>query len=284
MSDQDFPAPLTDPLATADDKWLAGKTAIVAGGGLSGPLGNVGFAMAWLYHKAGAKVAILDRDTEAGDRTVQAITEHGGEAKTFEVDVLSAESTNAAAQAVAEHFGSIDVVATSIGGGGATSVFGISEEDWDRAFDLNLKSAWRLMVAVEPHMTRGGSIVTVSSGAAEGRGPALPYSLAKAGVEKLTTGAATTLAPKGIRVNCIRVGMIWGAFAARGMTEEMREVRRKNVALQTEGNPWDIASAAYFLSTDQARWISGQVLAVDGGGFAMRNTGAAGDDTLKKNK
>ncbi len=159
----------------------------------------------------------------------------------------------------------LDVVATSIGGGGATSVFGLSEEDWDRAFDLNLKSAWRLMVASEPHMTAGGSIVTVSSGAAEGRGPAMPYSVAKAGVEKLTTGAAATLAPRGIRVNCIRVGMIWGAFAARGMDEELREVRRKNVALQTEGNPWDIASAALFLSTDQARWISGQVLSVDGG-------------------
>lgn len=70
--------------------------------------------------------------------------------------------------------------------------------------------------------------------------------------------------------------MFWGAFAARGMEEEQRETRRKNVALQTDGSPWDIASAAVFLSTDQARWISGQVLAVDGGGFALRNVGAAG--------
>lgn len=282
MSEQDFPVPLTDPLANSGAQWLAGKTAVVAGGGLSGPLGNVGFAMAWLYHRAGAQVAILDRDTAAGARTAAAITDDGGSARSFEVDVLSGESTSAAVTAAAEYFGRLDVVATSIGGGGATSVFGLSEEEWDRAFDLNLKSAWRLMVASEPHMTRGGAIVTVSSGAAEGRGPAMPYSLAKAGVEKLTTGAAATLAPKGIRVNCVRVGMIWGAFAARGMDEEMREVRRKNVALQTEGSPWDIASAAFFLSTDQARWISGQVLSVDGGGFVMRSTGAAGDETLKK--
>jgi NAD(P)-dependent dehydrogenase (short-subunit alcohol dehydrogenase family) len=70
--------------------------------------------------------------------------------------------------------------------------------------------------------------------------------------------------------------MIWGAFAAKGMSEEQRELRRSNVALQTEGNSWDIASAAFFLCTDQARWISGQVLSVDGGGFVIRNTGAAG--------
>lgn len=282
MTAQNFPVPLDDPLATADDQWLAGKTALVAGGGLSGPLGNVGFAMAWLYHKAGARVAVLDRDTAAGELTVNAITDDGGEAQVFEVDVTSTASTTAAVDAAAKHFGTVDVVATSIGGGGAVSVFNLTDEEWDQAFDLNLKSAWRLMVAAEPHMSRGGSIVTVSSGAAEGRGPAMPYSLAKAGVEKLTTGAAATLAPQGIRVNCIRVGMIWGAFAARGMNEEMRETRRKNVALQTEGNPWDIASAAFFLSTDQARWISGQVLSVDGGGFAMRSTGAAGEDTTKK--
>lgn len=282
MAARDFPIPLDDPLATANNQWLANKTAIIAGGGLSGPLGNVGFAVAWLYHRAGAAVAVLDRDRAAADRTVDAINDDGGSAKTFEVDVLSGESTNATVTEVHKHFGSIDVVATSIGGGGASSVFGLAEEDWDQAFNINLKSTWRLMDAAAPHMAQGGAIVTVSSGAAEGRGPAMPYSLAKAGVETLTTGAATTLAPKGIRVNCVRVGMIWGAFAARGMSEEMREVRRKNVALQTEGNPWDIASAAFFLSTDQARWISGQVLSVDGGGFALRNTGAAGGETLSK--
>lgn len=282
MSEQDFPAPLTDPLAAADGRWLAGRTAAVAGGGLSGPLGNVGFAMAWLYHRAGAQVAVLDHDPQAAQRTVQAIEEDSGRAQAIDVNVLDGESVTRAAQSVVDDFGSIDVLATSIGGGGATSVFGLSEEAWDSAFDLNLKSAWRLMDAAAPHMERGGAIVTVSSGAAEGRGPAMPYSLAKVGVEKLTTGAAASLASEGIRVNCVRVGMIWGAFASRGMDEQMREVRRKNVALQTEGNPWDIASAALFLSTDQSRWISGQVLSVDGGGFALRSTGAAGDNTMKK--
>ncbi len=276
MSDDVFPAPLTDALADPPRQWLRGRTALVAGGGLSGPLGNVGFALAWLYHLAGARVAVLDRDQVAGGRTVAAIREAGGEAETFEVDLLDQDSTTRAVDAVQAHYGSVDVVATTIGGGGAISAFETSEEEWDRTFDLNLKAAWRLMKAAQPHLKRGGAIVTVSSGAAEGRGPAMPYSIAKTGIEKLSVGAAASLAPQGVRVNCIRVGMIWGAFAARGMDEEQRETRRRNVALQTEGTPWDIASAAVFLSTDQARWISGQVLAVDGGGFAMRNVGAAG--------
>src|SRR5690606_4431429 len=141
---------------------------------------------------------------------------------------------------------------------------------------LNLKQAWYLMRHAQKHMSAGGSIVTISSGAADGRGPGLPYSIAKTALEKLTTGAAATLAPRQIRVNCVRVGMIWGAFAAKGMTQEQREIRRDNVAMGVEGNNWDIASAALFFSTDAARWVSGQVLYVDGGGFKMRNVGQAG--------
>jgi len=275
---------LEDPLASIEGHWFDGKVAVVAGGGLSGPLGNVGFGMAWLFARSGARVAVLDRDTESGKRTVELIREAGGEAATYDVDLTDEESTKAAVTQVYDDFGRIDVVATSVGGGHAKGIFEVTLEEWKLSMDLNLVTAWLLMRAVEPYMTEGGAIVTVSSGAAEGRGPALPYGIAKTALEKLSVGAASTLAPRGIRVNCIRVGMIWGAFAARGMSEEQREIRRKNVALQTEGNAWDIASAAYWLCTPQARWISGQVLAVDGGGFAMRNTGAAGSKSEPEKK
>lgn len=267
---------LEDPIATAEGPQFAGKVAVVAGGGLSGPIGNVGFGMAWLFARGGARVAVLDRDTEAGKRTVEMIRQAGGEAATYEVDLTDEESTKAAVKQVYDDFGRIDVVATSIGGGHAKGIFEVSLEEWKLSMDLNLVTAWLLLRAVEPYMGQGGSIVTVSSGAAEGRGPALPYGIAKTALEKLSVGAASTLAPRGIRVNCVRVGMIWGAFAARGMGESQRELRRKNVALQTEGTAWDIASAAAWLCSPQARWVSGQVLSVDGGGFAMRNTGAAG--------
>lgn len=276
--------PVGDPLATARSPWLDGKVAMVAGGGLSGPLGNVGFAMAWLYHRNGARVAILDRDPDAGHRTVDAVVGDGGDAAWFPVDVTNDASCADAVGEAYDHFEQLDVVASSIGGGGARDIFDLEPGEWDTAMDVNLKSAWLLMRHVAPHLQRGGSIVTVSSGAAEGRGPGMPYSIAKTGLEKLTTGAAASLAPRGIRVNCVRVGMIWGAFAARGMSEQQREQRRRNVALQTEGTVWDIAAAALFLSTEAARWISGQVLPVDGGGFAARDTGAAGPGTTKNSR
>jgi NAD(P)-dependent dehydrogenase (short-subunit alcohol dehydrogenase family) len=268
--------PVTDPLATAGPPWLPGKVAVVAGGGLSGPEGGVGFGMAWLYHRNGAAVAVLDRDEAAAQRTVEGIRAAGGEAEAFVVDMTDDADVARAVDAVMQRFGRIDVVADSIGGGGIDGIFDTTVEAWDFAMDLNLKSAWYLLRHAQKHMTEGGAAVLISSGAAEGRGPGLPYSIAKAALEKLTTGAAATLAPRRIRVNCVRVGMIWGAFAAHGMNQEQREIRRQNVAMGVEGNNWDIASAALFLSTDAARWVSGQILYVDGGGFAMRNVGQAG--------
>ncbi|GGH34921.1 SDR family NAD(P)-dependent oxidoreductase [Microbacterium album] len=274
-----------DALASAETPSMAGRVALVAGGGLSGPLGGVGFSIAWLCARAGARIAVLDRDRAAGERAVDAIREAGGEAEWFSVDVTDSASVAGAVAAVIERFGRLDLVADSIGGGGAVPAFEVDDEEFERVMDLNFLSAWRVIKYAQRHLGEGGSIVTISSSATEGRGPTMPYTIAKTALEKLTVGAASTLAPRGIRVNGVRVGMIWGAFAARGMTEEQRELRRQNVALQSEGNVWDIASAAFFLLSERARWVSGQVLAVDGGGFAMKaNTGAAGSAPKAKDR
>ena len=271
--------PVSDPLAVTPEPWLSGKVALVVGGGLSGPEGGVGFAIAWLCARSGAAVAILDRDPAAGARTVDAIREAGGEAEYFPVDVTDDDSVATAVTAAAERFGHFDVVADSIGGGGVQPMFDASLEQFEAAMRLNFTAVWYVMRHAQRHMDRGASMVTISSGAAEGRGPGLPYSFGKAALEKLTSGAAGSLAARGIRVNCVRVGMIWGAFAARGMTEEQRVLRANNVMLQTEGNNWDIARTAFFLLTDQARWITGQTITVDGGGFRMTgNSGAAGSN------
>lgn len=268
---------IADPLATASGPWLENRVAAIAGGGLSGPEGGVGFSIAWLCARNGARIAVLDRDREAGERAVELLRETGAEAEWFALDITDDSSCNAAMAAVIERFGRLDVLADSIGGGGAESIFTVSEETFDAAMMLNFKSAWLLLRNAERVMEDGGAIVTISSGATEGRSPGMPYTLAKTALEKLSIGASKSLAPRGIRVNCVRVGMIWGAFAARGLTQERRELRRKNVAMQVEGNVWDIASSAFFLLTEQARWVSGQVLAVDGGGMApSTNTGAAG--------
>jgi NAD(P)-dependent dehydrogenase (short-subunit alcohol dehydrogenase family) len=277
MAGHDWPPPTSDALATGGAPWLEGKVALIAGGGLSGPEGGVGFGIAWLAARNAARVAVLDHDADAASRTVTAIRDAGGEAEAFPVDVTDDAAVSAAVDGVQERFGRIDVVADSIGGRGLEAIFEATPDEWDIAMDLNVVQAWSIMRHAQRHLMPGGAIVTISSGAVDGRGPGLPYGVAKAALEKLTIGAAGSLAPRGIRANVVRVGMIWGAFAARGMTEAQRELRRTSVALQTEGNVWDIASAAMFLLTDQSRWISGQVLSVDGGGFLRTNTGSAGE-------
>lgn len=277
-----WPVPVTDALSREPEPWMSGKVALVVGGGLSGPEGGVGFAIAWLCARSGAAVAILDRDPIAGVRTVEAIRDAGGVAEYFAVDVTDDDSVAAAVTAAAERFGRFDVVADSIGGGGVQPMFDASLEQFEAAMRLNFTAVWYVMRHAQRHMGRGASMVTISSAAAEGRGPGLPYSFGKAALEKLTSGAAGSLAARGIRVNCVRVGMIWGAFAARGMTEEQRVLRADNVMLQAEGNNWDIARAAFFLLTDQARWITGQTITVDGGGFRMTgNSGAAGSSPTR---
>jgi NAD(P)-dependent dehydrogenase (short-subunit alcohol dehydrogenase family) len=276
MTEERWPVPVDDALASAGAPWLQNRVALVAGGGLSGPEGGVGFALAWLYAKSGASIAVLDRDEAAGMRTVDAVREAGGEAEFFAVDATSDDSVREAVEAVAARFGRIDVVADSIGGTGTQPMFESTLDQFQLAMDLNFMQAFYVLRHAQKHMDRGGAIVTISSGAAEGRGPGMAYSIAKTALEKLTTGAAATLAPRGIRVNCVRVGMIWGAFAARGLTQEQRELRAQNVRLKTEGNNWDIAMAAFFLTTEQSRWVTGQVLSVDGGGFADIPRGSAG--------
>ena len=282
MSEENWPVPVTDALASAGAPWLPGRVALVAGGGLSGPEGGVGFALAWLYATNGASIAVLDRDEAAGMRTVDAVRELGVEAEFFPVDVTSDESVATAVDAVVARFGRIDILADSIGGTGAEPMFDTTPERFQFAMDLNFTQVWTVMRHAQKHMDRGGAIVTISSSATEGRGPGMAYTLAKTALEKLTVGAAATLAPRGIRVNGVRVGMIWGAFAARGMTQEQREMRAQNVRLKTEGNNWDIASAAFFLTTEQSRWVSGQILTVDGGGFADVARGSAGSSTPKE--
>lgn len=276
FGDADWRGSLTDELANTGSPWLAGTVVLVAGGGLSGPAGGIGFAFSWLCARQGASIAVLDRDPAAGARTVDEIRRAGGQAEWFQVEMTDDVSVAAAVAAVVRRFGRVDVVADSVGGGGTSGMLTVEPDHWQRVMDLNFTSAWSLLRHVAPHLGPGASVVFISSTAVERRGPGLPYAIAKAALERLAVGAAGTLARRGVRVNCVRAGMIWGAFAAREMSEAQREIRSSNVALGVEGTTWDIASAALFLSTRQARWITGQVLTVDGGGAAPVDVGQAG--------
>ncbi|HEY8479875.1 MAG TPA: SDR family NAD(P)-dependent oxidoreductase [Spirillospora sp.] len=257
--------PLTDPFADAGPLLMKGRTALVAGGGQTGDLPGVGYAICMLLAANGARVAVLDRDADAADRTVERITKAGGEAIPVVADITSDGACADAIDEVVSAFGALDTLACSVAHGGRYMTFEVTPEQYDHLMNVNLKSTWQLTRHAVPVLPRGGSIVTISSVGAKYRGPGMIYCIAKAGLENFTQGAATTLGPQGIRVNCIQVGAIWGAFAAKGLPEEMREPRRQATSLKTEGTAWDVAHAALFLLSDRARWISGEILAVEGG-------------------
>jgi NAD(P)-dependent dehydrogenase (short-subunit alcohol dehydrogenase family) len=257
--------PLTDPFADAGPRWMAGRTALVTGAGQNGELPGVGYAISRVLAGHGARVAVLDRDKDAAARTVERITADGGEAIPVIADVTS---DRACADAVAEVVGSLgglDALVNNVAVGDRAGVFEVTPERFSELMDINLKSAWQVTRHAVPVLPRGGAIVNVSSVGVRMRGPGMVYCMAKAGLENMTEGAATTLGPQGIRVNCVQVGAIWGAFAAANMPEEMRAPRREGTALKTEGTSWDIAHAALFLLSDRARWISGHILTVEGG-------------------
>lgn len=262
----DFSDVLADPLAHPTTMSMQGRTALVAGGGLAGPHGSIGFSIAWLFAREGARVVVVDRVPEAAARAVQLITGEGGEARSVIGDIADDEDCRRIVTEAHECYGVLDAVATTVGRGDIEGILEVERDTWDQIMAVNLTSAWQLIRHAAPLLAAGSTIVTTSSGAAQSRGPGMPYSVAKAALEQLTIGAAATLAPQGVRVNAVRVGTIWSTFASRAFSDEIRAERSRAVALGVEGNVWDIAAAATFLSGGRARWITGQVLTVDGGG------------------
>lgn len=245
--------------------WMQDRTALVTGGGHGGPEGSVGYAIGVLFAQHGARVAVLDRDADAAAVTVKEITEAGGEAVSVIADVTREEDCARAVRETVDRVGRLDTLVNNVASGDRAGLFDVGPDRWDELMNASLKTAWLMTRAAVPVMD-GGAIVNVSSVAVTWRGPGTVYGLAKAGVENLTQGAATLLGPRGIRVNGVRLGALWTAMAARNMPPEARAQRRDGVALRSEGTSSDAAYAALFLASDRARWISGHMLTVDGGG------------------
>ena len=255
---------------TPNEEWrLAGKVAIVTGGGAVGDgIGN-GRAACILLARAGAHVLVADRDLTLAERTVAMIADEGGSAVAASYDVTSSAQCAAMVQDAVSRWGRLDCLDNNVGIGSRGTVVEETEENWARVMEVNVDTMFRTCKHAIPAMIRtagGGSIVNISSISALRPRGLTAYSVSKGAVIALTKAMAVDHGPDGIRVNCVFPGPVFTPMVyARGITDQARDTRRKAAVLGLEGTGWDIGAAVRFLLSDQARYITGQILGVDGG-------------------
>ncbi len=256
---------------------LQDKVAIVTGAGSVGPGWGNGRAIAVRFAEEGAKIFAVDRDIERLAETVARVKDAGGTIQTHRCDVTDGSSVAALVEACVKAWGRIDVLVNNVGGSAAGGPVEMSEEVWDAQVDFNLKSVFLTCKHVLPVMERqgGGAIVNVAStsglrwtGAAQ-----VAYAATKAGVIQLSRVVAVQYAAKGIRVNTVVPGqlhtlMVEARLAkqrAGGDIEALLKQRQKRIPLGIEGDGRDTANAALFLASDEARFVTGTEIVVDGG-------------------
>ncbi len=256
---------------------LADKVAIVVGAGQTpgATIGN-GRATAILFAREGAKVLLVDRDIESVRETEKTITDEGGKAACVQADVTAEQDCQAIVRACVDTFGRVDVLHNNVGIGTEDGdILRLSEEAWDRIIDTNLKSMFLTCKHVVPAMRAQGSgaIVNISSVGSIVKMPVVAYKVSKAGVNALTEQIAATNAPYGIRCNAILPGlmntpMAIDAWARATGTPREQIVQRRDARVplgNKQGTGWDVAYAALFLASDEAKFITGALLPVDGG-------------------
>lgn len=239
---------------------LTGKVAVVTGAASQAEGVGNGAAVAMLFAREGASVVLVNRSPDRAKALQETIRAEGGEATAFAADVTRPDQTEAMAAFAAERYGRLDILHNNVGVGAGGNTVTVSLEDWDRLIQSNLTSAMLCCRACIPRMRAGGggSIVNVSSTAGmlglSGTPGAVAYAATKAGLQGLTLSVAADHAAEGIRANCLIVGTVATPLVAH-LGEESRERRRKAVPLQTEGTGWDVAYAAVYLASDEARWV-----------------------------
>jgi len=256
---------------------LQGKVAIVTGAGAVGPGWGNGRSTARRFAEEGAKLFAVDRDAERLRETVERVKKAGGAIATHLCDVTRADDVAAMVEACLKAYGRIDVLVNNVGGSAPGGPVEMSEEVWDAQVDFNLKSVFLACKHVLPVMEKqgGGAIVNIAStsgirftGSAQ-----VGYAATKAAVIQFSRVVAVQYAARGIRVNTVVPGqlhtpMVEARLAkqrAGGDVEALLAQRRKRIPLAIEGDGRDTANAALFLASDEARFITGTEIVVDGG-------------------
>jgi len=240
------------------------RVALVTGGA-----SGIGRAVATQLAELGAKVVIADRNAEGADAVVQDLG--AARAMAVTVNVADPDSANAMVDAVTEHFGRLDILVHSAGVGIERGFLETTPEEWRRLIDIDLSGTFYCAQAAARKMVaqRYGRIVSLSStaGLRGGTGRAA-YGAAKAGVVGLTKVMAVELAPYGVTANALAPGAIETELVARMHSDETRRVYRAGIPMDRYGTPDETAFTAVFLASEQAGYVTGHVLGVDGGFLA----------------
>ena len=264
-------------------KRLDGRVAVVIGAGQSPGegMGN-GRATAMRFAREGARVLAVDRQLASAEETAAIIREEGHDAVAVEADVTQEAQLAAAMNEARQRWGSLDILHNNVGvslAGGDADISAITEDAFDNIYRINLRGtafACKHALAIMREQ-KSGVIVNVSSAAATGRYPYAAYKATKAAVIALTEQIALQYAPHGIRANCILPGLIATPMAVEARIrawnqprEQVSAERSAKVPLGRQGSAWDVANAALFLASDEANFVTGVSLLVDGGRILNR--------------
>jgi NAD(P)-dependent dehydrogenase (short-subunit alcohol dehydrogenase family) len=256
---------------------LQNRIAIVTGAGCVGPGWGNGRAIAVRFAEEGARIFAVDRDLDAVRETIDRVKAVGGEIVTHQCDVTGAASVEVMVKTCLDRFGRIDILINNVGGSAHGGPVEMSEDAWDAQIDHNLKSVFLTLKYVLPVMERqkSGAVVNIAStsglrwtGAAQ-----VAYAATKAGVIQLSRVVAVQYADKGIRVNTVVPGqlhtpMVEARLAgqrAGGDVEALLKSRLERIPIGFMGDGRDTANAALFLASDEARFVTGTEIVVDGG-------------------
>lgn len=251
---------------------VAGKVAIVTGAGSSAEgIGN-GRAAAILLARNGAKVALLDFNEASAAETARMIADEGGEETiVLQADVTDVASCQSAVRTTVDRWGRLDILFNNVGTSRVPgTAVDVDLEAWDRGLRLNITSMMLMVRFAVPEMIKsgGGSIINNASiTALHGGHPNLMYPTTKAAVVNMSRTMAGQHGGDGIRVNAIAPGFVYTpvVYGNNRLPEGVREQRREAGVLKTEGTGWDVGYGVLYLASDEARWVTGQTLAIDAG-------------------